>query len=143
MLLRDSRHPSLTEPRPIGRGNYLWIKYVLFRPHRNTESLPRWGISSMPGPPPRHHQHERRYTSFTHTFIWYKDKYEVKWYSGNWERTRKNLPRKFVPTGNRIRTRCVTGSHVTVCYRLFHSGAHLLIPDNINTSWENVLTLEK
>ena len=31
--------------------------------------LPRWVMSSMPGPSPRQHEHLRRYTQFTHTFI--------------------------------------------------------------------------
>ena len=31
--------------------------------------LTGWGISSMPGSPPRQHKHERWYTQFTHTFI--------------------------------------------------------------------------
>ena len=33
------------------------------------EDLLWWRTSSMPGPPPRQHQHERRYTSFTHPFM--------------------------------------------------------------------------
>ena len=31
------------------------------------ESLPGWVISSMPGPPPRQHKHERQYTPSTHS----------------------------------------------------------------------------
>ena len=31
--------------------------------------LPGWGMSSIPWPPPRQHEHERRYTSSTHQFI--------------------------------------------------------------------------
>ena len=31
--------------------------------------LPGWVISSMPGPPPRQHKHERWYTPGTHSFI--------------------------------------------------------------------------
>ena len=33
------------------------------------ECLPGWGISSLPGPPQRQHEHERRYTQFTPPFI--------------------------------------------------------------------------
>ena len=33
------------------------------------EGLPGWGISSMPGPPPRPHKHERGYTPSTHLVI--------------------------------------------------------------------------
>ena len=31
------------------------------------------------------------------------------------EKLRKNSPRKLVPTGDRIRVRCVTGAHATAC----------------------------
>ena len=31
------------------------------------------------------------------------------------EKSRKTSPRKLVPTGNRIRARCVTGAHDTAC----------------------------
>ena len=33
------------------------------------EDLPGWGIISIPEPPPRQHEHERRYTPVTHPFI--------------------------------------------------------------------------
>ena len=33
------------------------------------EGLPGWGISSMPGPPLRQHEHGRWYTAFTHSMI--------------------------------------------------------------------------
>ena len=33
------------------------------------EGLPKWEICSMPGLPPRQHEHKRRYTPFTHAFI--------------------------------------------------------------------------
>ena len=38
-------------------------------PHKGMECLLGWGINSIPGPPPRQHEHERRYTSFTHSVI--------------------------------------------------------------------------
>ena len=47
----------------------LWIAYILFWPHKHMKDLLGWWISSMPGPPPRQHKHERRYTPSTHTFI--------------------------------------------------------------------------
>ena len=50
-------------------GINLWITYILFWPHKDIEDLPRWGISSIPGPPPRQHKHERRYTPGAHSFI--------------------------------------------------------------------------
>ena len=31
------------------------------------------------------------------------------------EKPRKTSPRKLFPTGDRIRARCVTGAHATVC----------------------------
>ena len=54
--------------------------HTYFFPHKGMESLPGWGISSMPGPSPRQHEHERRYTPVTHPFmltrwIW-KDEYD-------------------------------------------------------------------
>ena len=86
MPLRDSRHPGLTEPRPVGRGNYLRITYILFWPLKVMEGLPGWGISSMPRPPPRQHRQERRYTPSTHPVIrtrriWKHD-YDGKMVSG-------------------------------------------------------------
>ena len=62
---RDSRYPGLTDSRPVGRGNWLCITYIHFWPDKDMESLPGWGISSMPGPPPRQHEHEKtRHTIF-------------------------------------------------------------------------------
>ena len=52
-----------------GKGIKLWITYILFWPHKGMEGLPGWEMSSMPGQPPRKHEHERRYTPFTHPFI--------------------------------------------------------------------------
>ena len=40
-----------------------------FLPHKDMEDLPEWGISSIPGPPSRQHERERRYTLLTHPFI--------------------------------------------------------------------------
>ena len=40
-----------------------------FWSHKDVESLPRWVISPMPGPPPRQHKHERWYTPSTHSVI--------------------------------------------------------------------------
>ena len=104
-----------------------------FWPHKDTEGLPRWGISSMPGPPPRQYEHERRYTPFTHQFILttriWKDDYDGQiifeepwepkdlWHlSYRWGKTpKKTSPRKLIPTGDRTRARCVTGAYVTAC----------------------------
>ena len=97
---------------------------------------PGWGISSISGPPPRQHKHERRYTPFTHTFfltrwIW-KDDITSKWYSGTFvglkltgirligeEKPRKNLTQE---------TCSDRGSNSgplrdsRACYCLLHSG---------------------
>ena len=87
MLLRGSGHPGFTKSRPVGRGNLLWITYILFWPYKDMEGLPRWVISSMPGPPPRQHEHERRYKSVTHIFILtrriWKDDYDGKMIFGD------------------------------------------------------------
>ena len=52
-----------------GEGINLWITYILFWPHKGMEGLPGWVISTMPGPPPRQHKHERQYTPNTHSII--------------------------------------------------------------------------
>ena len=94
------------------------------------EGLPGWGISSMPGPSPRQHKHERRYIPGTHSFIptrriWNDDycgqmifgdlgglKFSHICLTGE-EKPEKTSPRKLVPTGDRTRARCVTGAHAT------------------------------
>ena len=91
---------------------------------------PGWVLSTMPGPPPRQHKHERRYTPSTQPFILtrqiWKDDYDGQMMfrdlvgltlpdiclTGE-EKPRKTSPRKLVPTWNR--TRCVTGAHATAC----------------------------
>ena len=101
---------------------------------------PRWVISSMPGPPSRQHEHERRYTPVTHTFIltrriWKDDNYGQMIF-GDFVclkfpifvlQVRKNpekiSPRKRVPTGYRTRAHCVDRR---ACYRLLHSGGQVL-----------------
>ena len=52
-----------------GEGIKLCITYILFWPHKDMEGLPRWVISTMPGPPPRQHKHERQYTPVTYSVI--------------------------------------------------------------------------
>ena len=52
-----------------GERTKLWITYILFSPYKDMEALPGWVISSMPGPPPRQHKHERQYTPSTHSVI--------------------------------------------------------------------------
>ena len=42
---------------------------IHFSPQKDMEGLPGWVISSMPGPPLRLHEYERRYTPFSHTLI--------------------------------------------------------------------------
>ena len=51
------------------------------------DCLPGWRISSMQGPTPRQHEHERRYTTLTHPFIptkriW-KDDYDCQMIFGD------------------------------------------------------------
>ena len=45
------------------------VLIILFWPHKDMEVLPGWGFNSIPGPSPKQHKHERRYTPSTHTFI--------------------------------------------------------------------------
>ena len=61
--LRDSRRPGLTEPRPVG-GSHTFLTA------QGHGGLPRMRYhlkSSIPGPTPRQHKHERRCTLNTHT----------------------------------------------------------------------------
>ena len=60
-----------------GEGIKLWITHILFWPHKDMEGLPGWVISPMPGPPPRQHKHERRYTPSTHC---HPNKANMKWW---------------------------------------------------------------
>ena len=115
-----------------GEGINLWITYILFWPHKDMEGLLGWGISSMPGPPPRQHKHERRYTPGTQSVIptrWiWNDGYGGQMIFGDLvglkfpdicltvrQNPEKTSPRKPVPTGDRIRARCVTSVHATAC----------------------------
>ena len=119
-----------------GEGIKLWIIHTFFLPHKDTEGLPGWGISSMPGPPPRQHKHERRYTPHTHSFISTRricnDEYGAKMIFGDLvglkcsdicltgeEKPRKNLEQETCPDWGSnpcpLRDRCA-------CYRLYHTG---------------------
>ena len=40
--LHNSCHQGLTEQWPVGRGNQLWITYILLWPHKDIEGLPEW-----------------------------------------------------------------------------------------------------
>ena len=118
---------------PVRRGSYLWITYIIFWSHKDMEGHPVWGISSMPGTPPKQHEHERRYTSFTHPLILtrriWKDDYDGQLIFGDLvglkipdicltseeKPRRKTSPRKLSPTGDRTWARCVTDAHATAC----------------------------
>ena len=64
----------LTPPGPY-RVTTCWEREIIldhthtFWPHNDMEGLPGWGTSSLPGPLPRQHEHERRYTPSMHPFI--------------------------------------------------------------------------
>ena len=100
------------------------------------EGLLGWGISSMPGPPPRQHNYERRYTPTTHPFILtrrlWKDDYDGQMIFGDLvslkfpdicltdeEKPRKILTQEICPdrelNPGPLRDR-------RACYRLLHSG---------------------
>ena len=96
------------------------------------EGLPGWAISSMPGPPPRQHEHARLYTPITHSLI-HSNKVNIKgwlWRPNNirgpyspkvsWhfpyrreKKNEKSSPRKLVPAGDQTQARCVTDAHAT------------------------------
>ena len=94
------------------------------------ESLPGWAISLMPGPHPRQHKHERRYTPGTHSVIptrriWnhnygWQMIFGDLWHSSyRWgKKPEKTSPRKPVPTRDQTWVLGVARA----CYRLFHSG---------------------
>ena len=104
---------------------------------QDMERLPGWGISSMLGPTPRHHKHERRHTPFTHPFIqtrWiWKDDYDGQMIFGDLGgpkasrhlsyRWGKNLTQETCPdrgsNSGPLRDRLA-------CYHLVHSGGPLL-----------------
>ena len=48
-ILSDPRHPGLTDSRPVGRGNLLWITYLLCLPHKDMEGLPDEGSAQSRG----------------------------------------------------------------------------------------------
>ena len=62
-----------------GEGIKLWLTYILFWPHKDTEGLPGWVISPMPGPPPKQHKHERQYTPNTHS-VSHPNKANMEWW---------------------------------------------------------------
>ena len=121
----------------LEEGINLWITYILFWPHKDMEGLPRWGIISMPGPSPRQHKHERRYTPGTHSFIptrriWNDDyggelifgdfvslKFPDISLTGEEEPQKGNLTQEsssnWGSNPGPLRDRCT-------CYHLFHSG---------------------
>ena len=122
----------------------LWITYILFWPHKDMGGLSEWVISSMPGPPPRQHKHERRYTPSTHPLILtrliWKEDYGAKMILGDLaglkladicitgeKKLRKTSPRKLLPTGDRTWARCVTGAHATACSTAVDSISSLLL----------------
>ena len=141
MLLRDSRHPGLTESRPVGRRNLLSITSIFFSPHKDMEGIPGWGISSMPGPPPR-----RNDTHHSRTQSFQQGEYErmimtAKWYSGTWwdysiqtfilqvrKKPHKNLTQGTCPD---------QGSNPgpqrdrRACYRSIHNGGQYGIHDKL------------
>ena len=130
---------ALQSHKLSGEGSNFGAHTVIhFWPHKDMEDLPRWGISSIPGPPPRQHEHERRDIPFTHPFILtkriWKDDYDGQMAFGDLvglklpdirltveENPEKTSPRKLVPTGiehGPLRDR-------RECYRLLHSGGQL------------------
>ena len=116
---------------------------ILFWLHKGMEGLPGWGISSMSGPPPRQHKHERLYTPFTQPFILtrriWKEDYDgqmifrgprgpnasrhLSYRCGKTQK--KTSPRKFVRIEDRTRTRCVTGAHTTTCSTVVDSSDYI------------------
>ena len=102
-----------------------------FLTNKDMEDLPGWVISSMLGPPPRLHKHERWYTSMhapihckkanMKGWLWRPNdtrghcRPKASWHlSYRWGKTpKKSSPRKLVPTGNRTWARWVICVHAT------------------------------
>ena len=98
------------------------------------EGLPGRGISSMPFPPPRQHEHERRCKPFTHPFIPTRRKLNVDYnvqmifgelvglklpdicLAGEEKKMKKPHPGNFSRPGIEPDRR--------TCYHLLHSGGH-------------------
>ena len=128
--------------------------YIHFWPHKDMEVLLEWGMSSMPGPPLRQHEHKRRYTPFTHPFIltrrMWKDDYDGQMIFGDLvglklpdicltgeENTQKKLTQETCPGrgSNPLRDR-------RACYRLLHSGGqYCIVFININGTFFLVFLL--
>ena len=115
------------------------------------ESLSGWGMSSLPWPPPRQHEHEWRYTPFMHPFILrrriWKDDYDGQMIFGdhvglsfvtfvlqvriNPENLTQEICPDREPNPGPLRDR-------RACYRLLHSGGltriqvknHLILPQD-------------
>ena len=114
--------------RELNYGSHTYFFWL----HRDMEGLLGWVISSMPGPPPRQHKHERQYTPSTHSVIptrrMWNDDYDGQIIFGalgglkfpdicrtGEKNPEKTSPRKPVPTGDRTRARCVTSTRATTC----------------------------
>ena len=130
-FLSDSRRPGLTEPRPVGGGNYLWITCILFWPHKDTKGLRDEESSQC-----RAHLRDSTYmkddTPGTGSVISIRgiwndyggqmifgdlSGHKVSWHLPyRWRETlKKSSPRKPGPTGDRTRSICVTCAHATAC----------------------------
>ena len=125
------------------------------------EGLPGWGISSMPGPPPRQHEHERRYTPGTHLCIPTRRirnddnggqmifgelvglKFPDICLTGEGKIPKKKLTQDTCPDwGSNLSL--LRGSRA--CYRLFHSGGHVIhltkffSPTCFPRNWKLIIT---
>ena len=122
------------------------------------ENVPGWEISSMPGPPPRLHKHERRYTPGTYSVIptsrMWNDDYGGLMTFGDLvglkfpdicligeEKPRKNLTQETCPDRGSKRDPL---RDKRACYRLFHSDGLYDISvwkNNYNIVWVWFITL--
>ena len=125
-----------------GRGLNYGSQTYFFWPHKDIEGLPGWVISSMPGPPPRQHKHERQYTPSTNSFvptrrIW-NDDYDGQMIFGDLEAlkfpdiclTGEEKPRKKNFTQETCPDRESDPGPLRdkrACYHLLHSGGQITI----------------
>ena len=115
------------------RDRELTLTHIhIFWAHKDMEGFPGWGISSMPGLPPRRYEHERRYTIYVPIlsnkanmkgWLWPPNDIREpcsskasRHLSYRWRKTAiKISPKELIPTRNQTRVRWVTGAHAIAC----------------------------
>ena len=127
VLLRDSRHQGLTEPPPVGRGNWLLITCILFD-HTRTGGAPRMRVQFNAGATSQttrktiHTIHTPIHANKANTKGWLWRPNDIRGACGpkaSWHLSGilvlKNLTQESCPDGDRSQVRCARGAHATAC----------------------------